>query len=139
MACSSSSCSSTAIGQDETSSSRSSSSSGGCSHVHVLPPSSAPVASTQVMNLLLELVVLLGQSEESSSLTGAVVGALGSGLMLAPVEEHQAFLSARGPLLLQALWLLGEQGSREQQEGDSHNMVAELWPTVVHFLTADTG
>ena len=83
-----------------------------CSYA-VPGPSAAAAASSPVLQLLLELTALLGQEEERDACLDGLQKAWDAVSTAATSKERQAFLSARGALLLQVLWLLAEQCSQE--------------------------
>ena len=142
---SSSSCGSTARGRmsSGTSNSKASNSSSdrGCHRasaaLHSTSHVDAPVASAQLLNLLLELIALLGQASSAALAMAKAVDSLLKAATLSPVEERLAFFSARGDLLLQVLWLLAEQGSKEQQDEEASGYA--VWGKVLYKLTDAAG
>ena len=140
---SSSSCGSSATGEinnstsnSEASSSSGSSSPGAPAALHSTGHVRAPIDFTQLLKLLLELIALLGQADVNSVTMASAAACLCNAAELTPIAERPAFFLARGDLLLQVLWLLAEQGSREQQDGS-----VKLWGELLHklVLKADAG
>ena len=72
-------------------------------------PSYSPFVTAPMLQLVLQLVALVGKCGANGPLMESAVYAVGRVVNAAPLEERHAFVSARGPLLLQVMWLLSEQ------------------------------
>ena len=99
------------------------------------PPSGAAATSVVALQLLLELAALVGQDEHADADMESLGHAWDMAFRAAPLEERQAFLSTRGPLLLQVMWLLAEQGSKRpmRKKWLSH------WPLLLNGVCSPDG
>ena len=91
----------------------------------------AAAASGPVLQLLLELTALLGKEEQLND--EGLLRAWEDLSAVAILKERQAFLAARGALLLQVLWLLAEQ---RRQKPMAERCWIVCWPALLTSLCA---